>query len=228
MIKLETVCTRGHVEFVEPGPWGGYYYVGRKVCQRRFPDGTVCASPIVNTFALWDEDERPSPDDSVAPGAAEAIDEQTTLVKQIEEVAGMLLARGAVLNEEDAVLVAEFAARTGVSLPTVTRLIEGATETTGCRISEPHAPGMHAPAIDLEPDEEDGDPDPVSYESGDEEEDEIFGEVGKRIAQRAAAARARISGRERYPALIAAAALASLGLTILFTLQGRWILALLV
>lgn len=98
-----------------------------------------------------------------------------------------------------------------------------------CGIAEPHAPGMHAPPIDLtEPDEEEGEPGPASYESCDEKEDEIFGEVGKRIAQRAAAARARILGRERYPALIVAAALASVGFTIYFFATGHRLLALLV
>ncbi len=64
----ETICLRGHVEPEQPGPYGGYEYVGREVCQRRFADGTPCASPIVHSFALLDENERPGPDDSVAPG----------------------------------------------------------------------------------------------------------------------------------------------------------------
>lgn len=123
----------------------------------------------------------------------------------------------------------------------------------GCGIDEPHAPGMHAPPIDLTPDEEEPDEtqgcwhydytrfctqcDPASYESDAEEdnlelgdEDEDLGVIGRGIAQRAAEARARIFGGKYYPALalIAAAALASLGLTILFTLQGHWVLALLV
>jgi hypothetical protein len=61
------------------------------------------------------------------------------------------------------------------------------------------------------------------------EDDGIFGEVGKRIAQRAAAARARIFGMERYPTLIVAATVGilSLGLTMFFWATGHPLLALL-
>lgn len=129
--------------------------------------------------------------------------------------------------------------------PIVSTFVLEEPAATDCGIAEPHAPGMHPPSIDLEPDEE-----VVSYESDDEDEefeadagrtvregtdrsffdgeDEDLGEVGQGIAQRAAEARARIFGREHYPALIAVAALASLGLTIYFWATGHPLLALLV
>jgi hypothetical protein len=115
---------------------------------------------------------------------------------------------------------------------------------TDCGIAEPHAPGMHPPPIDLEPDEEvascesdvEADAGRTVREGTDRSffdgEDEDLGEVGQGIAQRAAEARARIFGREHYPALIAVAAPASLGLTIYFTIYfwatGHPLLALLV
>jgi hypothetical protein len=79
---IETVCIRGHLEFVYQGPYG-YEYVGLDVCQRRFKDGSLCASPIINTFQV------------------------------------------------------------------------PAVEATDCGIAEPHGPGAHAPAIDLEDLEDD-------------------------------------------------------------------------
>jgi hypothetical protein len=53
-----------------------------------------------------------------------------------------------------------------------------------------------------------------------------LGVIGRRIAQRAAEARARIFGREYYPALIAAAVVASAALTLYFWASGNRLLAL--
>jgi len=129
----------------------------------------------------------------------------------------------------------EYCARGGKPEPERNEPVDEVEPQADCGIAEPHAPGMHPPAFDLM----------ESYEEPDETaagrtvregtdrsfldgEDEELGEVGQGIAQRAAEARARIFGREHYPALIAVAALASLGLTIYFFAEGHWLLALLV
>jgi hypothetical protein len=66
--KLETICLRGHVEFVNVRLEEAGLH-----CYRRFKDGTFCDSPIVNSFRLLDENEREAPLDSVAPGVLERL-----------------------------------------------------------------------------------------------------------------------------------------------------------
>jgi hypothetical protein len=98
-----------------------------------------------------------------------------------------------------------------------------AMRATGCGIAGPHAPGAHPPAVDLtEPDEEELEPAEGRLVS--EGSDATWG-LTPTWRDRLLGARAAVL---HHPALIAAAALVSLGLTILFALQGRWLLALLV
>jgi len=137
-----------------------------------------------------------------------------------------------VLCEEHGVLGTEVCP-CGADLPDLP--VSDLFQATGCGIAEPHAPGAHPPAIDLEPDEEalDGDPedaedqtcwhyDPTSSEGDDEEEETMPTDNPARLRTWLA----------RRPARITVGLLVTLGLldlvaSIYLALKGHLLLALL-
>jgi len=128
--------------------------------------------------------------------------------------------------QETQLLCAEHCALGTMGCPCIADL---PLQATDCGISEPHAPGAHSPAVDMEPDE-------ASYESGDDEEEDEFAAVSHEVREgtdegfyseesRLLRARAFLL---HHPALIVSAALVSLAVAIYLAATGRWVLALLV
>ncbi|HKX04384.1 MAG TPA: hypothetical protein VJX71_17960, partial [Methylomirabilota bacterium] len=112
--------------------------------------------------------------------------------------------------------------------------VNAQVQATGCGIPEPHAPGAHPPAIDLEPDEDeelDRDQEdqggrryaPIRYETDDEEEDDTMPTDNP---PRLHAWLARRPSRTPV-VLLVTLGLLDLVFTIFCALRGHWILALL-
>jgi hypothetical protein len=115
-----------------------------------------------------------------------------------------------------------------------------------CGIAEPHAPGMHAPAVDLEEDEEeepDYDPDIICETCGDLRrnctgDEKEYAAEGREVCEGSVASFYSTSrlctllaaqpSTVAMGLLLALGAVASLGLTIYFAATGHWVLALLV
>jgi len=235
---LETICRRSHVARVAPAVVTGeiaYWGSAADYCSRKDKDGRECEEAIVASRILMDSGRRIPVIASPAPGAVLRVSEAEriahepdlagVLVDHIETVAQKLLDRGTVLDPDMAETINRLMEQGGEKLPGVAALI---------RTAEPEE-------IEVEPDEEQGcwhydytrfctQCDPASYEETEVEEIEepVAGPSFLELL------RARVDGWFRRPAtiivglLVGLSAVASLILTVLFALQGRWILALLV